>query len=62
MPVLSGREIRARLLEEQIARRLVVSPLLIPEEQCRDDQASIVPKRLSTEKTHAKLKALRERS
>ena len=41
MSALSGREIRARLLEERIERRLVVSPLLIPEEQCRDDQASI---------------------
>jgi dCTP deaminase len=41
MPALSGREIRARLLEKRIERRLVVSPLLIPEEQCRDDQASI---------------------
>jgi len=41
MPVLSGHEIRARFLEKEIERRLVVSPLLIPEEQCRDDQASI---------------------
>jgi dCTP deaminase len=41
MSALSGREIRARLLEKGIQKRLVVSPLLIPEEQCRDDQASI---------------------
>jgi dCTP deaminase len=41
MLALSGREIRVRLMEKDIVRRLVVSPLLIPEEQCRDDQASI---------------------
>jgi hypothetical protein len=32
MPALSGREIRVRLMEKDIVRRLVVSPLLIPEE------------------------------
>ncbi len=41
MSVLPGKAIRARLAEDDLAKRLVVSPLLEPEEQLRDDQASI---------------------
>ena len=41
MPVLSGAEIRDRLHASELERRLVVSPVLEPDEQLRDDQASI---------------------
>lgn len=38
---LSGKKIRARLEESDPDKRLVVSPLLEPAEQLKDDQASI---------------------
>ncbi|PSM30758.1 dCTP deaminase, partial [Haliangium sp. UPWRP_2] len=41
MTALSGPEIRNRLQAGDIKQRLVVSPLLAPEEQLRDDQAAI---------------------
>ena len=41
MGTLSGAAIRERLLAPVLAERLVVSPLLEPLEQLRDDQASI---------------------
>lgn len=41
MGALSGAEIRERLESEAVDERLVVSPILEPSEQLRDDQASI---------------------
>lgn len=41
MTALSGPEIKNRLQADDIKQRLVVSPLLAPEEQLRDDQAAI---------------------
>lgn len=41
MTALSGKEIRQRLEETDLAQRLVVSPLLVPQEQLREDQAAI---------------------
>lgn len=41
MTVLSGEKIFARLRAESLKERLVVSPLLEPDEQLREDQASI---------------------
>ena len=39
--VLSGKTLRSLMEEEIPARRLVVAPLLEPNEQLRDDQASV---------------------
>lgn len=41
MAVLSGKEIIERLRSDDLEKRLVVSPLLEPTEQLREDQASI---------------------
>jgi len=41
MAALSGLEIRQRLTTDVLDERLVVSPILEPKEQLRDDQASI---------------------
>jgi len=41
MSALSGKLIRDRLATDDLAKRLVISPLLEPGEQLRDDQASI---------------------
>lgn len=41
MTVLSGKRIRERLEDDDLEKRLVVSPLLEPNEQLREDQASI---------------------
>ena len=41
MGALSGGELRKLLLEHDVNRRLVITPLLEPSEQLRDDQASI---------------------
>ncbi len=41
MPGLSGQKIQERLSSPDLDTRLVVRPLLSPEEQLRDDQASI---------------------
>ncbi len=41
MTTLSGSAIRARLQEQSLQKRLVVSPLLEPSEQLKDRQASI---------------------
>lgn len=41
MAALSGKKIRERLEDADLQRRLVISPLLLPDEQLRDDQASI---------------------
>lgn len=41
MGTLSGVQIKARLLEKDMEKRLVIKPLLEPEEQLRADQASI---------------------
>ncbi len=41
MTVLSGSDIRQRLQEGNLDRRLVIAPLLEPSEQLRDDQCSI---------------------
>src|SRR5260370_36693296 len=41
MAALSGVAIRKRLTSESLEDRLVVSPILEPGEQLRDDQASI---------------------
>jgi dCTP deaminase len=41
LPILSGRALEERLTTRQPNRRLVVSPLLEPEEQLSPDQASI---------------------
>jgi dCTP deaminase len=41
MAALSGVAIRKRLTSDSLKDRLVVSPILEPEEQLRDDQASI---------------------
>src|SRR6266446_6589206 len=41
MSTLSGHQLRKRLLSENPAERLVVRPLLEPDEQVRNDQASI---------------------
>jgi hypothetical protein len=41
MPALGGSEISARLKHPRLVDRLIVAPLLAPDEQLRDDQASI---------------------
>lgn len=41
MGALSGELIRARLLSDRLEERLVVSPILEPAEQLRNDQASL---------------------
>ena len=41
MPVLGGSEISARLEHPNLVDRLIVAPLLAPDEQLRGDQASI---------------------
>lgn len=41
MAALSGRAIRERLTNPDLNQRLVVSPILEPKEQLRDDQASL---------------------
>jgi dCTP deaminase len=41
MGALSGKELRKLLLEPDVDKRLVITPLLEPNEQLRDDQASV---------------------
>ena len=41
MTVLTGADIRRRLQETDLGKRLIISPLLEPSEQLRDDQCSI---------------------
>lgn len=41
MAILSGAEIRRRISENDLAERLVLTPILEPSEQLRDDQASV---------------------
>jgi dCTP deaminase len=41
MTVLSGSELRRRLKTRDLSKRLVVSPILEPDEQVKDDRASI---------------------
>jgi dCTP deaminase len=41
MAALTGFEIRKRLISDNLKERLVISPILEPKEQLRDDQASI---------------------
>ncbi|MGH2257667.1 hypothetical protein ACQ1ZF_14285, partial [Enterococcus faecalis] len=41
MTVLSGSELRGRLKTRDLSKRLVVSPILEPDEQVKDDRASI---------------------